>query len=254
FDFKNSLFASDSKKQEKQETPIWFQQKLPERIHDDVSQKTQAPEQTEDEKAGLYHYDDIENYLEPEIESEDEEVDLAKSSSPEAEIEDLTSKGDEEDPIDLDLEDVIEERHVQVDQEAAQKKRVDVDLEEVAEKKPIDIQDLEPSARSETPEVSKEPESARFESPEESNEVPSVESEEPVSESSKQENQPEILDYVFSDEEELEQNLENEEAAYEKFVGDVKSTRPVKSSGSFWSMDDEVKLQENLKKQKRDAD
>ncbi|VEU20747.1 DEKNAAC101557 [Brettanomyces naardenensis] len=62
------------------------------------------------------------------------------------------------------------------------------------------------------------------------------------------------IDYEFSEDEEeqLHQNLEEEEAAYGKFVDQLSG----KSSklGSMWSMDEEVKLQEQLRKQKRDSD
>ncbi|QPG75200.1 hypothetical protein FOA43_002550 [Brettanomyces nanus] len=65
-------------------------------------------------------------------------------------------------------------------------------------------------------------------------------------------------DYEFSEDEEqqLQENIKQEEAAYGTFVNQLsdKKVSSEKKTGSMWSMDEEVKLQEQLRKQKRDSD
>ncbi|GMG39241.1 unnamed protein product [Ambrosiozyma monospora] len=70
-----------------------------------------------------------------------------------------------------------------------------------------------------------------------------------------------LSDYEFSENEseELEGNLQAEEDAYASFVSKVgqsgvNSTVASNAGGTFWSLDDEKKLQEELRKQRRDAD
>lgn len=63
--------------------------------------------------------------------------------------------------------------------------------------------------------------------------------------------------YEFSEEEEeiLNQNLKKEEETYGQFVDTIsQNVAPRQNSGSKWTMDEEIKLQEKLKKQKRDSD
>lgn len=62
------------------------------------------------------------------------------------------------------------------------------------------------------------------------------------------------LDYEFSDEEEeqLHENMKKETEAYGKFVSDVSGEQGM--NPTKWTMTEETKLQEKLKKQKRDAD
>ena len=64
-------------------------------------------------------------------------------------------------------------------------------------------------------------------------------------------------DYEFSEDEEehLNKSLKQEEEAYGQFVNIVSHADNTKSiNSSKWTMDEEIKLQEKLKKQKRDSD
>ncbi|KAG7918228.1 hypothetical protein OGATHE_000989 [Ogataea polymorpha] len=210
---------NDKKKPE--ETPVWFQTRVSKNAYGETGshEKTQV-DKTEDQKAGLFDYADLEPYLE-----EDESEDYGDAEDHEAfesEVIELDPEPETKPEKTNPVHDTLEGATV-IDQPGPNHYSSEATLTEA------------------TPTLAGQ----------------QVERETKHSENIQQEvsKMPEPLDYVFSDEEEeeLEHNLENEEAAYEKFVDQVGTKKP-SSSSSFWSMDDEVQLQESMKKQKRDAD
>ncbi|KAG7834766.1 hypothetical protein KL919_002372 [Ogataea angusta] len=244
FDFKSSILSAskteesqsadpepspEQKKPQRQveETPLWFQTRVSENVHHGrEDHKMTDIEKTEDERAGLFDYADVEPYLEENASEDFEDVEEHDAAEPEV--------------IELDPE----------PQPEPEESNQDHDMPE-----PVTVID-KPEQKHRYSEDTKGQNHTIIEDiPTPGDQQANIETHQDVNEQQQVPKMPEPLDYVFSDEEEkeLEHNLENEEAAYEKFVDEVGTKKPL-SSSSFWSMDDEVQLQESMKKQKRDAD
>ncbi|KAG7749770.1 hypothetical protein KL912_001771 [Ogataea haglerorum] len=244
FDFRNSILSAgkteepgsaqpDPKPEPKkppkkvEETPLWFQTRVSENAYHEMQdhKKTEGGK-SEDEKVGLFDYADVEPYLE-ENESEGS-VEAKEQEATEPEIIELDPDPQPEPEKTGRIYDVPEPESV-------------VDQPELSHDFPEDPGAQKASLKEDKRIPVDQQKNTNTEHPDENTQqVPKM---------------PEPLDYVFSDEEEeeLEHKLESEEAAYEKFVDKVGTKKPSLSS-SFWSMDDEVQLQESMKKQKRDAD
>ncbi|ODV84883.1 hypothetical protein CANARDRAFT_28624 [[Candida] arabinofermentans NRRL YB-2248] len=271
FDFTESINISDQKsddndvveiveekqKPKPQPMPLWFEKKAVPENHlyggiGYTSTNTYRV-QTDDEKAGLISFNDLDDYLEVEEKEEDHDQN------------DVQITGAVDNIVDDDVIEIPDDEKRKNDKQAVDSDDIsdinESDLEEVV------IHDEQPDTSVKVKEVQQKSTTTNEAMPElpTTNAAPT----EPATATAtattaaniltgKQPNSITLDDYEFSEdeEEELETNLQNEEVAYEKFVDSINTQKKSNNSnkGSFWSMDDEVKLQEELSKQKRDSD